>query len=180
VSINGLPADVSGLWGLFEIRVQAGQRQKITSLRIPLTRRGYISVFISDEGRLFLPTARHIWDTIQTAKIDVIRTLSRKESASAFKQLMQSAENAGKEVFQALAQEYADALAKEEERGRVSFNARRKAIEKVGLPEVRQYRMVRCNAEEAQWKKELAAAGQTVPEIRPLLLTRIVKGVENA
>jgi hypothetical protein len=93
---------------------------------------------------------------------------------------MQSAENAGKEVFQALAQEYADALAKEEERGRVSFNARRKAIEKVGLPEVRQYRMVRCNAEEAQWKKELAAAGQTVPEIRPLLLTRIVKGVENA
>jgi superfamily II DNA or RNA helicase len=180
VSINGLPADVSGLWGLFEIRVQAGQRQKITSLRIPLTRRGYISVFISDEGRLFLPTARHIWDTIQTAKIDVIRTLSREESASAFKQLMQSAENAGKEMFEALAQEYADALAKEEERGRVAFNARRKAIEKVGLPEVRQYRMVRCDAEEAQWKKELAAASQTVPEIRPLLLTRIVKGVENA
>ncbi|MFP4039638.1 MAG: DEAD/DEAH box helicase [Desulfosudaceae bacterium] len=179
VRINALPSDISGFWGLFEIRVQAGAKHKIETIRISLTRRGYLSVFISKEGRVFLPTARHIWDSIQTAEIDVVNTLDQQKSASIFAQLMKSAEDAGKETFEALKQEHKDALAKEEERGRVWFDSRRKAIERVGLPEVRQYRMVRCDAEEAQWKKELDAAARVVPEIRPLLLMRIVKASEN-
>jgi len=46
----------------------------------------------------------------------------------------------------------------------------------VGLPEVRQYRLARCDAEEAEWRNELQSALQIVPEIRPLLLMRILKG----
>ena len=42
---------------------------------------------------------------------------------------------------------------REEERGMISFSSRRKAIERVGLPEVR----------------------QIVPELRPLLMMRIIK-----
>jgi len=67
-------------------------------------------------------------------------------------------------------------VAKEEERGTVAFNARRKAIERVGLPEVRQYRQARCDAECADWRKELESARQIMQEIRPLMLMRILKG----
>jgi len=53
---------------------------------------------------------------------------------------------------------------------------RRKAIERVGLPEVRQFRLSRCDADESEWRHELQSARQIVPEIRSLLMLRIIKG----
>jgi hypothetical protein len=35
--------------------------------------------------------------------------------------------------------------------------------------------MAKCDNEEAEWRKELESARQIVPEIRPLLLMRIIK-----
>lgn len=58
----------------------------------------------------------------------------------------------------------------------IAFTSRRKAIERVGLPEVRQYRLARCAAEENEWWHELQSARQIVPEIRSLLMLRIIKG----
>jgi len=58
----------------------------------------------------------------------------------------------------------------------LAFASRRKAIARVGLPEVRHYRQNQCNEEEADWRKELEAAKQIVPEMRPLLLMQIVEG----
>ncbi|WP_419639948.1 hypothetical protein, partial [Thiolapillus sp.] len=42
VTVSGLPSSITGLWGLFEIRLRAGMRQKTQSLRIPTVRRGYV------------------------------------------------------------------------------------------------------------------------------------------
>jgi len=173
VVLSDLPPNISGLWGLFEIRLQAGIRQKSLSLRIPMIRRGYISVFLSEEGKVFLPTARHIWDAIQTTEVKVLDTLGRDESSAAFEQLLEAAEQAGQELFETLQQEHITSIAREEERGLVAFGSRRKAIERVGLPEVRQYRLAWCDTEEADWRNELESAKQIVPEIRPLLLMRV-------
>ena len=176
VSVSGLPASISGLWGLFEIRLQAGMHQKTGLLRIPMVRRGYVSVFLSEEGKLFLPTARHIWDVLQTAEAQVQATLGQDESITAHESLQIAAEQAGQELFDALQQAHLASVAREEERGVVSFASRRKAIERVGLPEVRQFRLSRCDADESEWRHELQSARQIVPEIRPLLMLRIVKG----
>lgn len=176
VSVSGLPASISGLWGLFEIRLQAGMHQKTGLLRIPMVRRGYVSVFLSEEGKLFLPTARHIWDVLQTAEAQVQATLGQDESITAHEGLQIAAEQAGQELFDALQQAHLASVAREEERGVVSFASRRKAIERVGLPEVRQFRLSRCDADESEWRHELQSARQIVPEIRPLLMLRIVKG----
>ncbi|ABA56605.1 Type III restriction enzyme, res subunit [Nitrosococcus oceani ATCC 19707] len=175
VSVSGLPTSISGLWGLFEIRLQAGMHQKTQLLRIPMVRRGYVSVFLSEEGKLFLPTARHIWDALQTAEAQVQATLGRDESITAHERLRIAAEQAGQELFDALQQVHLAAVAYEEERGIVSFASRRKAIERVGLPEVRQFRLARCDAEESEWRHELQSARQIVPEIRSLLMLRIIK-----
>ena len=176
VSVSGLPASISGLWGLFEIRLQAGMHQKTQLLRIPMVRRGYVSVFLSEEGKLFLPTARHIWDALQTAEARVQDTLCQDESIIAQERLQEAAEQAGQELFDALQQAHLASVAREEERGIVSFASRRKAIERVGLPEVRQFRLSRCDADESEWRHELQSARQIVPEIRPLLMLRIIKG----
>ncbi len=179
VTVSGLPASISGLWGLFEIRLQAGMHQKTQLLRIPVVRRGYISVFLSEEGKLFLPTARHIWDALQTTEAQVQATLGQDESVSAHERLQEAAEQAGQELFDALQQAHLASVAREEERGIVSFASRRKAIERVGLPEVRQFRLSRCDADESVWRHELQSARQIVPEIRPLLMLRVVLQTEG-
>lgn len=176
VTVSGLPARIAGLWGLFEIRLQAGMHQQTGLLRIPMVRRGYVSVFLSEEGKLFLPTARHIWDALQTAEAEVQATLGQDESITAHERLQIAAEQAGHELFDALQQAHIASVTREEERGMVAFTSRRKAIERVGLPEVRQYRLARCAAEEIEWRHELQSARQIVPEIRPLLMLLIIKG----
>ena len=176
VRVSGLPDSISGLWGLFEIRLQAGMHHKTQLLHIPMMRRGYVSVFLSGEGKLFLPTARHIWDVLQTADIQVQANLSQDESLVVYERLQALAEQAGQEKFDALQHAHLVSVAREEERGIISFASRRKAIERVGLPEVRQFRASRCDADESDWLRALQEARQIVPEIRPLLMLQIIKG----
>ena len=103
-------------------------------------------------------------------------TLGQDESITAHERLQIAAEQAGQELFDALQQAHIASVTREEERGMVAFTSRRKAVERVGLPEVRQYRLARCAAEETEWRHELQSARQIVPEIRSLLMLRIVKG----
>ena len=176
VNVNGLPASISGVWGLFEIRLQAGMHQDIQHLRIPMVRRGYICVFLSDEGKLFLPTARHIWNTLQTAEVHVLAHLGQNESIIVHEHLQEAVAQSGQNLFHTLQQAHLASVAHEEERGSIFFASRRKAIERLGLPEVRQFRLTRCNADETEWRGELQSIRQIVPEIRPLLMLRIIKG----
>ena len=178
VSISGLPVEISGLWGLFEIRISTTST-RTAHLRTPAVRRAYVSVFLNEEGKLFRPTARHIWDALQTAEPQVLNTLDHEASLTAHKRLMTAAEQAGHELFDVLRQNHVDSVDREEERGRVAFGARRRAIDRVGLPEVRQYRQARCDAEETEWRKELESARQVLPEIRALLMIRTIKGEAN-
>lgn len=176
VTISELPANVSGLWGLFEIRIQAGMKPSTKLSHLALLRRGYLAVFLSKEGKLFLPTARHIWDTLQTTDAEILGALSQDESVVAYTQLNEAAQQAGQEVFGTLRQKHLTSLSREEERGSVSFASRRKVIERIGLPEVRQFRLSQCDAEESGWRDNLESAKELIPELRPILMMQIVKG----
>ena len=57
-------------------------------------------------------------------------------------------------------------------------NSACKAIERVGLPEVRQFRLSRCDADESEWRHELQLARQIIPEMRMLLAFRVVQSAE--
>ena len=41
------------------------------------------------------------------------------------------------------------------------------------LPEVRQHRLKRCDADDAEWQREMAQGREIMPEIRPLLLKQV-------
>lgn len=175
VSIKDLPKTVCGLWGLFEIRMSV-QQPADSQIRIPLTRRSYICVFISEEGKLFMPTARHIWDQLLTNDFDVESMKDSAESIAAAEKLLTVAEQAGREIFDSMKDDHYKAMVREEERGKIAFASRRKAIDRIGLPEVRQFRLARLDDDESQWRSELQSARRIVPEMRPLLMIGIGNG----
>jgi hypothetical protein len=174
IATDKLPSGISGDWGLFEIRLHS-QSVQSEMLRIPPSKRAFLCVFVSDEGRLYLPTARHIWDTLLATSFQTIEIASQAESHKAFQSLQAAAEAAGQQKYEMLRSAHEASVAREEERGRVSLDFRRNAIGKIGLPEVRTYRLDRCNADEAQWRRELSMVRETVPELRPLLILRVTR-----
>lgn len=184
VAMPGLPDKVSGLWGLFEIRLQrtGGQVGEASGglVQIPLLRRGYCGVFVSDQGKVFMPTARHIWDALQNTECHMVSVLGQEDSETAHGQLRQAVENNGRALFAELEQEHQDAVRRERERGLSALSARRKTIERVGLPEVRRHRMAECDADEKAWRDELAGAQKAVPEMRPLLIMRMDSDMEDS
>jgi hypothetical protein len=174
ITTDKLPAGMSGNWGLFEVRLNS-QSVQSEMLRIPSSKRAFVCVFMSDEGRLYLPTARHIWDTLLATSFETIGIANQAESLKAFQSLQATAEAAGQQTYEMLRSAHEASVAREEERGRTSLDFRRNAIRKIGLPEVRNYRLDRCNADEAQWRRELSLVRETVPEMRPLLLLRVTR-----
>ncbi|HMP71250.1 MAG TPA: helicase-related protein [Pirellulaceae bacterium] len=174
VATDQLPLGMTGFWGLFEIRLNSRAIQA-ELVRVPTSKRGFIAVFLSDDNKLFLPTARHVWETLLTASFRVVGSANQADSIAAFQKLLEAVEAAGKDVHESLKNTLQSAVKREEERGTISFESRRKSIERVGLPEVRQYRLDRCNAEEQQWRMELSLVRETVPEIRPLMVLRLTQ-----
>lgn len=169
VSIDGLPKTVSGLWGLFEIRMSV-QQPANSQIRIPLIKRSFLAVFISNEGKLFMPTARHIWDQLLTNDICIESPKDSNDSIAAGEKLLSVAEQAGQELYETMHEAHFAAVVREEDRGMTAFASRRKAIDRLGLPEVRQFRLARLDEDESQWRSELKSARQIVPEMRPLLM----------
>ena len=174
IATDKLPLGMSGNWGLFEIRLNSHAVQS-DIVRIPNSKRAFVCVFVSDDERVYLPTARHVWETLLTSSFHSVGLSSQSESLKAYQSLRAAAEIAGRETYETLRLSHEASVAREEERGRISLDSRRRAIERIGLPEVRNYRLDRCNEEEAQWRRELSLVCETVPDIRPLLLLRVTR-----
>jgi hypothetical protein len=79
----------------------------------------------------------------------------------------------GANVFAELQNAHASAISQEHDRLNNVFRARRDAIAKVGLPEVRNYRYTRCDLDEAAVRAELHNAQHVMPSIRILLCIAI-------
>jgi len=176
VALSGLPAEVAGAWGLYEIRLQSGLHANTQQLRSPLLTRGYVAVFVSTDGQLFMPTARFIWDSLLMGTVNILGMTEQEEAVANFIGLQQAAEQAGKDVFEKLRQNHLHAIDHEKERGVVSFASRRNAISRVGLQEVRQHRLTALDQEECEWQAALAAAQQLAPEMRLLLAFQLQPG----
>ena len=123
-----------------------------------------------------MPTARHIWDQLLTDDLRIDSLKDSNESIAAGEKLLSAAEQAGQELFETMQDAHFAAVTREEERGMIAFASRRKAIDRLGLPEVRQFRLARLDEDESQWRSELKSARQIVPEIRPLLMLNIGNG----
>ncbi len=135
-------------------------------------------LFLSEDGRILSPAARHIWDQLLASTPSVVGHLDSEHSEQVFVRLEGLAERNGKTVYEELVQEHRARLEQEREKGKYALAVRRRAIERIGLPQVRNHRLSVLDQEEARIREELQSHQQVMPEMVPLLLVRIGNGNE--
>lgn len=124
-------------------------------------------------GESFYQQPDTIWEQLLTGDIDIQNQLIGEEAIQAFKQVRESAVVQGKNIYDELVQKHREQLDKEREKGEYAFTVRRCAIERIGLPQVREYRLAQLTQEEQAWRKQLNQAAEVNPELMLLLLIRL-------
>jgi superfamily II DNA or RNA helicase len=166
VSIPGLSGEVHGIWSLWRIAIST----------MEWNRRRILPLFLADNGMVYMQTARHVWDQLLAADIQVRSILDTQVSQTAFAGVENAAEEQGKPVYEALVHEHRALIAREREKADYAFAARRKTLQRIGLAQVRNYRMNLLAQEELNLHKQLDQKAHAYPEMVPLLVIRVDGG----
>jgi len=84
------------VWSLWEISLSAAG----------FSRRRFLPVFATDDGRTFVPTAKRIWDLLLTEAIDIHGKSTTTESATWFDISTAAARTQGERLFSSLLEEH--------------------------------------------------------------------------
>ena len=163
LALARLPAEVRGLWSLWQITLHAPERD----------RRRLLPLFRHDDGRMLAPTARFIWERLLTGAPAAERCLDGGAAAAAFAAVEQAAREHGRQVYGELVHAHRAEAAARRERGDYSFAARRRAIGRLGLPAVRNHRLAQLAAEERSWRAELERETEASPDLAPVIVVRV-------
>ena len=166
VAIPGLSDEVQGVWSLWRIAIAT----------MEWNRRRIMPLFLADNGMVYMPTARHVWDQLLAANPQVRAILDNAVSQAAFEKLQSAAEEHGKPIYEALLQEHRGRIAQEREKADYAFAARRRTVERIGLPQVRDYRLNLLSQEERGFQQQLDQKAHAYPEMVPLLVIRVEGG----
>jgi superfamily II DNA or RNA helicase len=169
VSIPGMGKEIQGVWSLWRIGI--GKMEWNRSRIMPL--------FLADGGRVYVPTARHIWDQLLVTDPHIRSLLDASASETEFTQMQTTAKEHGKSIYEALMQEHRARIDRERKRAEYGFMARRKHIEAIGLPEVRNHRLRLLAQEERAFQQQLEQKGEAYPEMVPLLMVRVEGGSDE-
>jgi superfamily II DNA or RNA helicase len=163
VRIAGLPESVRGVWSLWEISLSADD----------FSRRRFLSVFVNDEGRTFLPTAKRIWDLLLTERVESVGAIAAADAIDWFDRSKIAALTQGERIFADLVEEHGARIQEERERAKYAYDARDQAIGRVGLQTVREYRRKRLRADHDARMAQLDAAEAYTPDLNAVLLLRV-------
>jgi SNF2 family DNA or RNA helicase len=156
----------SGFWSLWRISLHtAGGREQ-----------RFLALFLAEDGRVFGPTARTIWERL----IDLPSGLSQageeisgSTAVDAFDASRKAAEAQGAAVFEELAAAHQMSIMRERKKCTHAFSSRRRAIERLGLPQVRAHRLRVLEDEEQAWTRELATQEAALPDLAAVLMVRV-------
>lgn len=163
IRVTGLPDSVNGIWSLWEIGLAAPGAN----------RKRFLPVFINDEGRPFVPTAKRVWDLLLTETVSVQSVADAEDSARWFEASFAVAGAQGEALFGALAEEHRARIKEERDRATYAFDVRNQAIGRIGLPAVRQFRRRRLQTEHEARLAALDEMKSSVPELNAVAMVRI-------
>jgi len=163
IRVTGLPDSVRGIWSLWEISLAAEG----------LSRKRFLPVFINEEGRPFVPTAKRVWDLLLTETVDVHAVTGAEESAKWFEASQAAASTQGERIFAELLTEHRARLKEERERAVYAFEARSQAIGRIGLPAVREHRRKRLQQEHDERIAALDDMEASVPDLNAVMMVRV-------
>jgi superfamily II DNA or RNA helicase len=160
-------ADISpGISGWFALFRVTGRAADWTEHRI-------LPLFVHDDGRVLSPTARRIWDCLLEDGQEYLSPVAGKAGEDAFPGATRAAEEHGRVVYDALIHEHRDRLERERIKGHAAFEARRRSINRIGLPAVRAHRLAQLEAEERAWRAAIDERTVILPELTPILILRV-------
>ena len=163
IHLETVSDDIKGLWSLWKISIYTDEWN---SNRI-------LPIFMNDSDKIFLPTARHIWDQLLSEDPKIQGYLDIDASKDAYDRLHGAVEKHGESIYNELLQKHRERMKRDREKNEYAFSVRRKAIERIGLPQVKGYRHARLDEEERQFQDRLKRLRQVMPEITPLLVIMI-------
>jgi hypothetical protein len=164
--IPGVSDKVAGFWSLWRISLQSDAERQ----------RRAVAVFVSDDGRVLAPTARAVWDRLIGLGDDVglhPGVIANEAATAAYDASRRAAETLGAPVFDELAGTHRESVRRERAKGRQGFAARRRAIERSGLLQVRARRLTQLASEEALWEIEMGTREHALPELVALTIIRV-------
>lgn len=169
VELDGISNKTSGIWSLWRVSISTydGKSQRM----LPL--------FIDDEGRILLPTARRVWDILIEKDLNEC-PLQPVSVASGlpediFKRTRQLAESQGHAVFDELQQKHNQRVEREMRKGQQSFEARDRVVRRVGLEQVKQYRLRELAKDRDYWQLRMDELKHAMPDLSPVLILRIAR-----
>lgn len=130
-------------------------------------------LFLSDNGTVYMPTARYVWDQLLGIDVRTGAFLEAANSQAVIEKLERAAEEHGRPIYEELVQEHRTRIERECEKAEYAFAARRRATERIGLPQVRNFRMNLLNQEEKNLYQQLEQKSHAYPEMIPLLVMRV-------
>lgn len=167
IELDGISDKVAGTWSLWRVSLQTDE----------VAEHRYMPLFVTDDGRVLLPTARAAWDRliaadIEAVKLDVQR-ISGEPAAELFHRVRHHAEVHGQRLFDAMVAAHRGRLDRERTKGELAFAARRRMIDRLGLSTVRAFRLRQLDDDRQVWEQRLAARERALPDLTALLLVRI-------
>ena len=163
VRIAGLPDTVCRVWSLWEISLSTDD----------FSRRRFLTVFVNDAGRTFLPTAKRIWDLLLTEQIELVEALTMPDADGWFDRSKAAALAHGERAFSELVDEHRTRIQEERGRAQYAYNARHQAIGRLGLQNVRDHRRKRLKADHDARMARLDAAEAYNPDLNAVLMLRV-------
>ncbi|MGR9398871.1 DEAD/DEAH box helicase [Rhizobium leguminosarum] len=170
VRITGLPESVRGVWSLWEISLSADD----------FGRRRFLSVFVNDDGRTFLPTAKRIWDLLLTERIETIEAVAAGDTIGCYDRSWNAALAQGERTFTDLVEGHRARIQEERDRAKYAYDARYQAIGRVGLQAVRDYRRKRLKSDHDARMAQLDSAEGYTPDLNAVLMLRVGEPASGA
>jgi len=158
-----LPTTVRGIWSLWQIGTHSGSSQQ----------QRLMPLFQNEAGRVFLPTAQRIWEQLLSAPIVITDSLTEETAVQAAQSAWEAVEQSGQMLYEEMIRAQNRQQQQELEKMAYAFAARRRAINRIGLPAVRQYRLRQLAQEEAEWQANIAQQTGIIPDVTPILLLHI-------
>ena len=158
-----LPANIAGLWSLWEIGIVTQDRQK----------RRMLPLFIHDDGRVLAPTARYLWEQLCLEPWCLDPAPAAPMTEAAFAATEKLAQEHCRDLYLEMRQKHLSQISLENEKSDYNFRSRRKLLQSIGLPEVRDYRLRQLAGEETRQAEDLKRQSQVLPQLTPLLMLRV-------
>lgn len=161
--VMNLPAGVKGVWALWKIEIHSGG----------WSRRRMLPLFRQTDGRILAPTARHVWDQIMAGNFHMTDGAGSPVNEELHQALWSAAVESGQPIYEECLRKHREKLEREESKEQGSLEARRKMINRIGLPEVRAHRLEQLEREAGEWRADFMRQQALIPELVPLVIANI-------